>query len=369
MAMLTFFDVETPNRKNDRISAIGLIKTTDSGEVVDCASFLVNPEASFDDLNMEMTGICPALVKGERTFERLWEDCLSDWFSNSIVVAHNAAFDLSVLCKSLMGYGLKRPVLPYLCTLSMTKFVHPEYENYKLPSVCKHLGIKMGTHHQAMDDVEACYQIYMALSEEISPNIFVSDYVFDDYLPYVYHNKRPRAYCAETEQYRGLIKMVEQLLEVGEVSYESAMDVLGYIDACSSLENDPTVEKVRCFISAIVADGDIDPCESEELIALLKGIDNPLSLRGGCDLVIKGKKFCLSGSFEHGSKDAMKNWIESQGGECLPSVTKKCDYVLVGGCGSEAWTTAHYGSKIKKAMDLQNRGVPIQIIGEDQLNL
>ena len=50
------FDVETPNRYNNRISAIG-ISVIEDGEIVDSYFSYVDPETFFDSFNTELTGI------------------------------------------------------------------------------------------------------------------------------------------------------------------------------------------------------------------------------------------------------------------------------------------------------------------------
>lgn len=47
------FDVETPNRYNNRISAIG-ITVIDDGVVTDSYFSYVNPEVFFDYINIEL---------------------------------------------------------------------------------------------------------------------------------------------------------------------------------------------------------------------------------------------------------------------------------------------------------------------------
>ena len=55
--LYTFFDVETPNRRNDRICSIRAVVTDQDGTVVEKKSYLVNPESSFDDINVHIHGI------------------------------------------------------------------------------------------------------------------------------------------------------------------------------------------------------------------------------------------------------------------------------------------------------------------------
>ena len=61
------FDVETPNRYNDRISAIG-IAVVEDGEIVHSFYSLVNPEAGFDWFNTQLwMSKCPFSSDVNRT--------------------------------------------------------------------------------------------------------------------------------------------------------------------------------------------------------------------------------------------------------------------------------------------------------------
>ena len=48
------FDVETPNKENTRMSAIG-ITVIEDGRIVDSFFSYVNPEQPFDSFNVELT--------------------------------------------------------------------------------------------------------------------------------------------------------------------------------------------------------------------------------------------------------------------------------------------------------------------------
>jgi len=68
---------------------------------------------------------------------------------------------------------------------------------------------------------------------------------------------------------------------------------------------------------------------------------------------LQGKKFVISGSFEHFSRDELKKSIEENGGKVVSSVSKNIDYLLAGEKPGP--------SKIEKA---KNLGLPI--IGEEE---
>ena len=89
------FDVETPNRANNRMSAIGITMIND-GIVADSFFSLVDPETHFDYFNTQLTGISAETVQGAPNFAVLWEQ-IEPIMSSGILVAHNAVFDMGVL--------------------------------------------------------------------------------------------------------------------------------------------------------------------------------------------------------------------------------------------------------------------------------
>ena len=112
------FDVETPNRYNNRISAIG-ITVVEDGAVGDEFYSLVNPETYFDDFNTQLTGIDADMVADAPNFPALWQRIVP-LMNSGILVAHNAVFDLCVLKKCLADYGIDwRPYTRYLCTVQI----------------------------------------------------------------------------------------------------------------------------------------------------------------------------------------------------------------------------------------------------------
>ena len=64
------FDVETPNARNDRMSAIG-IAVIEDGAVASSFSSLVDPEVHFDAFNIALTGITPEAVRTAPNFAAL----------------------------------------------------------------------------------------------------------------------------------------------------------------------------------------------------------------------------------------------------------------------------------------------------------
>ena len=163
------FDVETPNRYNDRMSAIG-IAVVEAGRIVDEYFSYVNPEARFDAFNTALTGISAATVKGAPTFPELWAH-IAPLMESGILAAHNATFDLTVLKKCLKAYGIAwKPQVPYCCTVQIGRRVLPGI-SHKLNDLCSHYGIGLD-HHQADSDSRAAAEIlirYMKSGVRLGP--------------------------------------------------------------------------------------------------------------------------------------------------------------------------------------------------------
>ena len=171
MAIYIVFDVETPNRANNRMSAIGISAIKDNRIVANYFS-LVNPETYFDYFNTRLTGIDTEKVKGAPNFAKLWK-IVEPVMSKGILVAHNAVFDMSVLRHCLRDYGITwKPTADYLCTVQIGRRVLPDIK-HNLDVMCNHYGISLD-HHQADSDSRACAEILLRYMES---GVDVSQYV------------------------------------------------------------------------------------------------------------------------------------------------------------------------------------------------
>lgn len=77
------------------------------------------------------------------------------------------------------------------------------------------------------------------------------------------------------------------------------------------------------------------------------------------------KQFCLTGEFVFGPRSICAAAIERRGGTITNGITKKLNYVVIGGLGSPEWKHGSFGTKIEKAMQYKREGVPMLIVHED----
>lgn len=357
----TFIDVETPNKRNDRICSIGIIKTSSTGEVIDKRYYLVDPEERFDETCMSIHGIAPIDVKGKPTFPEVWNDYLCDAVIGSGVVAHNAAFDLNVLCKALSAYGLVQPDIAYACTMRMAKAAKC---GAKLNDICKQLNIPLLNHHNASNDVEACMSIFWTLVK--------NERTFPQLQQFDYRSTAPSRSSQKTKLSDLTIKMqnlksiLEAAIKDGQIETKEAIAVLDIIESSEQLRSDPTVSSLADLLEECAMDGCVDKDESRELLNAFMLIVDPIA-KAVSSIEFGQKTFCLTGVFDRGTRPEIENYIREKGGVILKSVTKGCDYVVVGGQGSSDYAMGNYGTKVKKALDWQAKGMPVKIISESVL--
>ena len=168
------FDVETPNRYNSRISAIG-ISVIEDGRIAEEYFSLVDPEQPFDWFNTVLTGINEEKVFDAPAFPEVWRR-IEPILSSGILVAHNAGFDMGVLRKCLASYEIEwKPYAKAICTVVMGRSLLPGI-SHKLNDMCDYYGICLN-HHQADSDSRAAAEILLRYMESgAEPEKYIRTY-------------------------------------------------------------------------------------------------------------------------------------------------------------------------------------------------
>lgn len=170
------FDVETPNSRNNRMSAIG-ISIIENGKITDEFYSLVNPEQEFDYFNIKLTGITPEMAEEAPTFPEAWEK-IGSIMESGTLVAHNAPFDMGVLQKCLDFYGIDtKPSFNYVCTCRMAKKCMPNLPSHRLNNLCDYLGITLDHHHAGSDSTAAAKIFLFCAENGIEPREFIKEKV------------------------------------------------------------------------------------------------------------------------------------------------------------------------------------------------
>ncbi|MBQ7986405.1 MAG: BRCT domain-containing protein, partial [Clostridia bacterium] len=130
------------------------------------------------------------------------------------------------------------------------------------------------------------------------------------------------------------------------------------------LSNHFPFNKTIELVDEVLEDGIITECESEYITNMIKDMLNPVDALHEQINSVKGKKVCLSGDFAYGPKSEVEVYIKNRGGEIDSSLKKATDILMIGDNGSQAYSNGNYGTKVKKAMEYNEKGCNIKIIKE-----
>lgn len=153
-------DFETATARRDSICEAGICVVRD-GKVAETRSWLVQPEGNaFSYWNIQVHGIHPEDTAQAPAFPEVWDEITGYLNDTPVLVAHNAAFDISCIRKSLERYGLPKPQADYYCTLRAARRIY-DFRCNTLDYLCSQFDIPEGTHHRAGDDAEMCARLFL----------------------------------------------------------------------------------------------------------------------------------------------------------------------------------------------------------------
>lgn len=112
-------DFETANYKRTSVCSVGMVKVVNH-ELTETFYTLVNPNDYFSPKNIDVHGIQPEDVLSAPDFKYVYPYMLQ-FIDQLPVVAHNAAFDMSVLHASLKAHQFETPDLTYFLFVSTFK--------------------------------------------------------------------------------------------------------------------------------------------------------------------------------------------------------------------------------------------------------
>ena len=264
-------DVETPNGKVPAICQIGIV-LAEAGEIVKTESYLVNPETYFDPVNISIHGITPSAVEHAPTFAALWPR-IAGYFENSVVLAHNAAFDLGMLTGVLERYGIPVPPLTCCCTVQMARrrFARETYGSYRLDTLCAAFAIPLEKHHDALCDALACYRIHEALLLDFGPDP-------RDVRPYKRSQKTVKnpigRFSTETPEaltLRKLRELLDGVEPMGFLNPSDSMAIAHWMDRHVDLCAEPPFDTIYLYLYRMISDKPLTAAEAQEFFALLNG--------------------------------------------------------------------------------------------------
>ena len=159
-AVFTAFDTETTgvSPTNSRIIEIGAVRFSQDG-VLDKWTHLFYPDQILSPFIISLTHITQEMVDAADPISMHIRDFLR-FLDSSIIVAHNAQFDLNFLNAECENCGLPVTRNYAVDTLQLSRVIYPDTESHKLDYLADYLGIDKGSSHRAMDDAITCMGLF-----------------------------------------------------------------------------------------------------------------------------------------------------------------------------------------------------------------
>jgi len=160
------FDVETTGLSAvyNKIIELAAVKIR-NGEVIDKFERFSNPHHPLSAITTNLTGITDDMVENAPEIAEVVKD-FSDWIGDSILVAHNASFDMGFFYEAKKQSGLPHVSYPVIDTLELARLLHPEMGNHRLNTLAKKYNIDLTQHHRAIYDAEATGYLFLRLLAE-----------------------------------------------------------------------------------------------------------------------------------------------------------------------------------------------------------
>jgi DNA polymerase-3 subunit epsilon len=161
----TVFDTETTGLnpgEGDEIIQIGAARIV-NGKLLRQESFeqLVDPQRTIPAASIPIHGITQVQVDGQPTIATVLP-AFHAFAQDTVLVAHNAAFDMRFLQLKEAATGL-RFEQPVLDTLLLSALVHPNQESHRLEAIAERFNITVIGRHTALGDAIVTAEVFLRL--------------------------------------------------------------------------------------------------------------------------------------------------------------------------------------------------------------
>ena len=149
------FDVETTGlsavyNKLIQVAASKMHK----GNVIEQFDEFIDPGHPLSEFTTQLTGITDDMVRGSKPLEQVLKE-FQAFCQGSILVAHNATFDVGFMNMNYQRHHLPVIKQPVIDTLEFARNLYPEFKRHGLGPLTKRFQVSLESHHLANFDAEA----------------------------------------------------------------------------------------------------------------------------------------------------------------------------------------------------------------------
>jgi DNA polymerase III epsilon subunit family exonuclease len=160
------FDTETTGSfpLSERIVEIGAIRFAADGTVLGEFCELVDPGIPIPSNVVRVHGIRNKDVAGKDPIERVLPRFI-DFIGDAVLIAHNAAFDVTFLGVQMILHRIALPENPILDSITMCKRFFPAMKRNNLRSVSEFLGMTDVRCHRALADSRIVRELFLVMAQ------------------------------------------------------------------------------------------------------------------------------------------------------------------------------------------------------------
>ena len=166
------FDLETTGFSviHDGITEFGAVKIK-NGEVIDRLQSFIHPGKSIGTRVSQLTSITNEMVADAPSIKEFLPKIL-EFFEDSILVAHNAKFDIGFLNESLKRLGQEPIQNPVIDSLALARAIMKPMKSYRLGNVCRVYRVNYDDEvaHRADYDAEVLGSVFTTMLHSIMQN-------------------------------------------------------------------------------------------------------------------------------------------------------------------------------------------------------
>lgn len=160
------FDTETTGLRPmvHKLVEVGAVRFRGDGDELETFQQLIDPQDVIPEDVRGIHGITPAMVCGQPTVEHVlpqFVKFLGD--PDTILLAHNAPFDLGFLAMGLIRAAIGYPLHHIFDTLPLARRLGPSLSSYSLEHVAVALNIAKGAPHRALGDARLVKDVFLTL--------------------------------------------------------------------------------------------------------------------------------------------------------------------------------------------------------------
>lgn len=216
------FDFETTglSARYDKIIEFGAVKVKD-GMIIDSMDLFIDPEMELSEVTTNLTHITTDMVRGQTKIKEAIK-IMKDFIGDSILVSHNASFDVGFLNEAFINNGEKELTNPVIDTLSLSRYLFPNNKAHSLGAVARQFNVKYDetVAHRANYDAEVLNDVWHAMLSVLTKQ--------DYYLKHkdlnelrssdIFKNQRPKHVTIYAKNLNGL-KSLYKIVSASHVEY------------------------------------------------------------------------------------------------------------------------------------------------------